>query len=50
MVTIVDPHLKRDNGYYIHKEATEKGLYVKDKASNLFHLRAEQSLRTHHHP
>jgi alpha-glucosidase (family GH31 glycosyl hydrolase) len=31
MVTIVDPHLKRDPGYYIHSEATEKGLYVKNK-------------------
>ena len=32
MVTIVDPHIKRDNNYYIHKEATAKGLYVKDKS------------------
>jgi alpha 1,3-glucosidase len=31
MVTIVDPHVKRDNNYYIHKEATALGLYVKDK-------------------
>jgi len=31
MVTIVDPHYKRDNNYYIHKEATSKGLYIKDK-------------------
>lgn len=31
MVTIVDPHVKRDDGYYIHKEATAKGLYIKDK-------------------
>jgi len=31
MVTIVDPHVKRDDAYYIHKEATAKGLYVKDK-------------------
>jgi len=31
MVTIVDPHIKRDNNYYIHKEATSKGLYIKDK-------------------
>lgn len=31
MVTIVDPHVKRDQRYYIHKEATAKGLYVKDK-------------------
>jgi len=31
MVTIIDPHIKRDNHYYIHKEATSKGLYIKDK-------------------
>jgi len=31
MVTIIDPHIKRDNNYYIHKEATALGLYVKDK-------------------
>jgi alpha-glucosidase (family GH31 glycosyl hydrolase) len=31
MVTIVDPHLKRDENYYIHKEASSKGLYVKNK-------------------
>ena len=31
MVTIVDPHLKRDDTYYIHREATQKGLYIKDK-------------------
>jgi alpha 1,3-glucosidase len=31
MVTIVDPHIKRDNEYPIHTEATSKGLYIKDK-------------------
>lgn len=31
MVTIVDPHVKRDNGYYIHKQAASNGLYIKDK-------------------
>ncbi len=31
MVTIIDPHIKRDNNYYIHKEATSLGLYIKDK-------------------
>jgi alpha 1,3-glucosidase len=31
MVTIVDPHVKRDGNYYIHKDATAKGLYIKDK-------------------
>lgn len=30
MVTIVDPHIKRDESYHIHKEASEKGYYVKD--------------------
>ena len=34
MVTIIDPHIKRDDGYYIHKEATSKGLYIKDKDGN----------------
>lgn len=30
MVTIVDPHIKREDSYYIHKEASDKGHYVKD--------------------
>lgn len=34
MVTIVDPHIKRDSSYHIHKEATEKGYYVKDANGN----------------
>jgi alpha 1,3-glucosidase len=31
MVTIIDPHIFRDDGYRIHKDATSKGLYIKDK-------------------
>lgn len=31
MVTIVDPHIKREGSYPIHSEATSKGLYVKTK-------------------
>jgi alpha 1,3-glucosidase len=34
MVTIIDPHIKRDNNYYIHKEATSLGLYINDKNGN----------------
>ena len=34
MVTIVDPHIKRDNGYVVHKEAESKGLYLKDGDSD----------------
>ncbi len=29
MVTIVDPHIFRDAGYSIHKEAERLGLYIK---------------------
>ncbi|CAN0438507.1 unnamed protein product, partial [Ectocarpus fasciculatus] len=36
MVTIVDPHIKRDAKYAVHKEATAKGLYIKDKDGNDF--------------
>ena len=31
MVTIIDPHIKTDNKYHIHKEATALGLYIKNK-------------------
>ncbi|XP_057316342.1 neutral alpha-glucosidase AB-like isoform X2 [Hydractinia symbiolongicarpus] len=31
MVTIIDPHIKRESGYHIHTEATDKQLYVKKK-------------------
>ncbi|XP_058070690.1 probable glucan 1,3-alpha-glucosidase [Magnolia sinica] len=30
MVTIVDPHIKREESFPLHKEATAKGYYVKD--------------------
>lgn len=36
MVTIVDPHIARDNNYRIHKEATAKGFYVKNKEGKDF--------------
>eukprot|EP00957_Ditylum_brightwellii_P161383 12288187-Ditylum_brightwellii.AAC.1 len=32
MVMIVDPHIKCDNHYCIHKQATSEGLYIKDNA------------------
>ncbi|KAK7350916.1 hypothetical protein VNO77_09968 [Canavalia gladiata] len=34
MVTIVDPHIKRDENFHLHKEASEKGYYVKDHSGN----------------
>ncbi|KAI5669532.1 hypothetical protein M9H77_19385 [Catharanthus roseus] len=36
MVTIVDPHIKRDDSYHIHKEASENGYYVKDATGKDF--------------
>lgn len=36
MVTIVDPHIKRDESYHIHKEASENGYYVKDSTGKDF--------------
>ncbi|KAM0016122.1 putative glucan 1,3-alpha-glucosidase [Helianthus debilis subsp. tardiflorus] len=36
MVTIVDPHIKRDDNYHIHKEASKNGYYVKDASGKDF--------------
>ncbi|EXB31245.1 Neutral alpha-glucosidase AB [Morus notabilis] len=36
MVAIVDAHIKRDDSYFVHKEATQKGYYVKDANGNDF--------------
>ncbi|KAK7410934.1 hypothetical protein VNO78_02172 [Psophocarpus tetragonolobus] len=36
MVTIVDPHIKRDDNFHLHKEASQKGYYVKDSSGNDF--------------
>jgi alpha 1,3-glucosidase len=34
MVTIIDPHIKRDPGYAIHSTATSRGYYIKDRNGN----------------
>jgi len=31
LVTIVDPHIKKDSGYWVHNDLTSKGLYTKNK-------------------
>lgn len=31
MVVIIDPHIKRQSGYFLHEYATDNGLYVKNK-------------------
>ncbi len=40
MVTIVDPHIKRDPGYYIYAEAARQDFFVKDRDGNEFDGRA----------
>eukprot|EP00898_Chlorokybus_atmophyticus_P004984 jgi/Chlat1/5487/Chrsp36S05435 len=34
MVTIIDPHIKRDSNFMLHSEASSKGYYVKDANGN----------------
>ncbi|XP_001355295.2 neutral alpha-glucosidase AB [Drosophila pseudoobscura] len=34
LVVIIDPHIKRDNGYFFHQDCTEKGYYVKTREGN----------------
>eukprot|EP00658_Telonema_sp_P-2_P037700 TRINITY_DN2710_c0_g1_i4.p1 TRINITY_DN2710_c0_g1~~TRINITY_DN2710_c0_g1_i4.p1 ORF type:complete len:456 (+),score=110.56 TRINITY_DN2710_c0_g1_i4:174-1541(+) len=36
MVTIIDPHIKRETGYFVHDEATRQDLYVKNKDGNTY--------------
>lgn len=36
LVVIIDPHIKRDNGYFLHTDATNNGYYVKNKEGNDF--------------
>eukprot|EP01137_Pigoraptor_chileana_P034251 Opistho-2@26520 len=36
MVTIVDPHIKRDSGYEVHSESESLGLYVKTTSGSSY--------------
>ena len=36
LVTIIDPHIKKDSNYYIYKEGQEKGLFVMNKDKQEF--------------
>ena len=36
LVTIIDPHIKKDDNYYVYKEAKDQGLFTKDKDGNDF--------------
>ncbi|XP_074662520.1 neutral alpha-glucosidase AB-like isoform X2 [Tubulanus polymorphus] len=34
MVTVIDPHIKKDDGWELYKEARDNKLFVKDKSGN----------------
>ena len=34
MVTIIDPHIKRDEDFTLHKTGREQGYYIKNKDGN----------------
>lgn len=36
LVTILDPHIKREGGYFLHEEATSMDLYVHDKTGKIY--------------
>lgn len=36
LVTIVDPHMKRDSGYFFHQHCEENDFYVKDKSGKIY--------------
>ena len=36
MVTIIDPHIKKDDTYHVSKQAHDLGIFVKDKNGNEF--------------
>ncbi|XP_050523206.1 neutral alpha-glucosidase C [Daktulosphaira vitifoliae] len=36
LVTIVDPHIKRDSNYFLHNDALNNDLYVKNKDGNVY--------------
>ncbi|XP_072933966.1 neutral alpha-glucosidase AB [Epargyreus clarus] len=36
LVIIIDPHIKREAGYFVHEDATAMDLYVKDKTGKIY--------------
>ena len=36
MIAIIDPHIKREPGYFVHEDCLREGLYVKDKNDKVY--------------
>ncbi|KAJ4458943.1 putative Neutral alpha-glucosidase AB [Paratrimastix pyriformis] len=50
LVTIVDPHIKRDPNYHVHKEALEQGYYIKNHDGGVFEGHCWPGLLLAHRP
>jgi mannosyl-oligosaccharide alpha-1,3-glucosidase len=46
MVVIIDPHIKRESGYFVHDDATSNGYYCKNKDGNDYEGARELTLIT----
>lgn len=36
LVVIIDPHIKRESGYFLHSTALANGYYVKNKDGSVY--------------
>lgn len=36
LVVIIDPHIKREGGYFVHEESLKYDFYVKNKDGNVY--------------
>lgn len=36
LVTIIDPHIKRESGYFLHEDALNNDYYIKNKDGNVY--------------
>ena len=36
LIVIIDPHIKREGGYFLHEEALSNDYYVKTKDGNVY--------------
>lgn len=36
LVVIIDPHIKRESGYFLHEECLSNDFYVKNKDGNVY--------------
>lgn len=45
LVVIIDPHIKRDGGYFLHNDALANNYYVKTKDGSVYEGRTYLQIR-----